>query len=158
MMATSPRAEPQIGEKRSRDDSAPAVKYARHCEEDIAQTDFMQGWYFEGRGRFEEAHEYYTKAARNAHVEALFRLGFMYENGPAGIEQSYDKAINCYEEASALGNMEASYYLGCLHESGITGVDNKVQKAVFCFLQAASFGSSLAKEKLQDYALHKQKA
>lgn len=59
---------------------------------------------------FEEAASWYRKAAENGHVEAMYALAEMYEEG-RGVEQDIDEAVKWYREASEKGHLTAKTML-----------------------------------------------
>ncbi len=59
----------------------------------------------------------YQKAADLGNADAMFNLGWLYEDGN-GVEQSYEKAAELYQKAADLGNAIAMNNMGLLYESG----------------------------------------
>lgn len=68
---------------------------------------------------FEEAASWYRKAAENGHVEAMYALAEMYEEG-RGVEQDIDEAVKWYREASEKGHLTAKTML-----ERLTGVEEE---------------------------------
>lgn len=75
--------------------------------------------YYYGRGNIEKddlaAARYYEMAARQRHLEAMYRLGTMYRYG-YGVEQSYQKTIYWFKAASDLGYLKATLRLAQVYE------------------------------------------
>ncbi|MBQ7593503.1 MAG: sel1 repeat family protein, partial [Synergistaceae bacterium] len=59
---------------------------------------------------FEEAASWYRRAAENGHVEAMYALAEMYEEG-RGVERDIDEAVKWYREASERGHLTAKTML-----------------------------------------------
>lgn len=68
---------------------------------------------------FKEAAYWYRKAAKNGHVEAMYALAEMYEEG-RGVEQDIDEAVKWYREASEKGHLTAKTML-----ERLTGVEEE---------------------------------
>ncbi|WP_104759945.1 tetratricopeptide repeat protein [Helicobacter bizzozeronii] len=58
-------------------------------------------------GDYDQAFEYYQKAAELENAWANYSLGYMYENGQ-GVDKDYDQAFDYYEKTIRMGNTRAS--------------------------------------------------
>ena len=56
---------------------------------------------------FEKAAEWYKKAAIQGESEAMFSLGYLYENGK-GTDRDYSEALRWYKMAQARGDGDAA--------------------------------------------------
>jgi uncharacterized protein len=65
-----------------------------------------------------EAVKYYEQAARQGHVEAMFRLGYLYASGQ-GVEQSGARAAEWYVRAANGGKLEAAIALAEMYTDGL---------------------------------------
>lgn len=54
-----------------------------------------------------KAMEWFLKAAKHFHVDAIFNVGYCYEYG-SGINQNTEQALHYYKQASMLGDLEAT--------------------------------------------------
>ncbi|MCL2075475.1 MAG: sel1 repeat family protein [Betaproteobacteria bacterium] len=103
-----------------------------------AQTDlgFM---YAEGQGvpqDFQEAANWFRKAADKGYVVAQFSLGSMYDNGE-GVRQDLRQALNWYQKAAEQGFPPAQFNLGLMYENG-DGVRQDIVLAYAFFSLAAA--------------------
>jgi TPR repeat protein len=60
---------------------------------------------------YDEALNWYRKAAKKGNATAEWKLGFMYENGLGGIEKDITEAVAWHRKASAKGNSKAQQAL-----------------------------------------------
>lgn len=66
---------------------------------------------------------------------AQTRLGVMYVEGK-GVEQDYDKAVDCFKNSGKNRYPMAEYYMGQMYENGY-GVDKNYEKAIDWYRRAA---------------------
>ena len=92
------------------------------------------GKYYYGKGNFDVAFEYFTKAAALGNMAAHFYLSLMYQQGN-GVEVDLKKEIYHLEEAAIGGHPYARYNLGN-HE----GRKGRFGRATKHFIIAANLG------------------
>ena len=80
-------------------------------------------------GKYNEAAEWFEKAANQGYAEAQYKLGVCYDKG-LGVGQSYEKAAYWFKKAANQGYAYAQFYLGVCYEKGL-GVKKDLQKAKF---------------------------
>ncbi|MCQ2070845.1 MAG: sel1 repeat family protein [archaeon] len=95
---------------------------------------------------FEHAVALYKKAAAKRYLEAMYRLGYMYECGH-GVKQSYKDAFKWYEKAADYGYTPAYCALGFLYEAGL-GTKRSRDLAVECYDRAAKADNARAQNNL----------
>jgi len=95
---------------------------------------------------FPEAVELFLQAANKANSEAMFYLGYLYDQGQ-GVAQDYERARDWYQKAVAAGNVEAMNNLGALYADG-HGVAKDYQQARLWYEKAAAAGSADAMNNL----------
>lgn len=81
-----------------------------------------------------------------ARYAALNDEGYSYQIG-AGVEQSYEKAVECYRVAAEHGIPEAITNLGFCYERAL-GVEQDYKRAVELYTEAAALGNSAAMNNL----------
>lgn len=84
--------------------------------------------------KYEEAFDWYTKAADKGNVLAQYKLGEMYYNGE-GVIHDYAKAVEWYEKAAEQGNLDAQLRLVDMYYNG-EGVEKDYTKSVKWFRKA----------------------
>lgn len=87
---------------------------------------------------FKQAVYCFKKAAQEGDVEAMFWLGYCYNNG-CGVQKDRNKAVLWYEQAANYGNADAQCNLGYCYYSGEGAVQDD-NKAVYWFERAAKQG------------------
>lgn len=95
---------------------------------------FQQGEQYEDANNFEQALEYYSKAAEAGHAAACKKIGKFYQEGK-GVIPSATEAVKWYEKAGREGYVE----LGYCHQHGY-GVPRNEQKAREYFQRASRYG------------------
>ena len=80
----------------------------------IGQPDYNEGQRLYNAKDYAGAIEWFNKATNKGHVEAMYRLGFMYEFGQ-GVAENNIQAAEWYRKAIDKGNYEAMYRLGVLY-------------------------------------------
>jgi len=103
--------------------------------------------YGRGRGatkRYSEAIKWYRQAARQGHLDALYRLGLAYACGH-GVVRDYRRANAYFQQAAARGHAWAQYNMGVSFIKG-QGVVKDPVKAYAWFLLAEQSGHSAAGE------------
>ena len=88
--------------------------------------------------KFEEIIKIYEKEAEMENDEAMYMLGFLFEERNK-YEQDLEKAFEWYEKSATKGNAKAQFKLGSYYALGTT-VDENLYKAFGWFEKAASQG------------------
>ena len=90
-----------------------------------------------------KAVEWYQKAAAQGNADALYMLGWMYDNGE-GVPNDAAKAVEWFQKAAAQGDVFALYRLGVMYDEG-EGVpkDSVLAYAWFNLSAARGYGSSV---------------
>ncbi len=88
-----------------------------------------------------QALEWYRIAAEKGHVQAMYRIGRLYEAGEA---PDLDKAEAWYRKASELGNTQAMVRLALLYGKGADGVEKDYDQAIAWLTKAAGAGDAVA--------------
>lgn len=96
------------------------------------------------------AFEYFERAARLNHADALFVLGITYQEGYLNIEKNFARAIELYRRAAEQGSGEAQYFLGHHYENGWNGQEPDFQAAERYYLRAAEQGQVNAQSSLAE--------
>ncbi len=99
------------------------------------------------------AAEWFERAAKLGHVEAMVELGLCYELG-CGVEQSDELALDWYTKAAHLGHATAKFSVGEIFEEA-RGVPQSDEEACLWYYRAALVGcddSKLALRRLYDIA------
>ena len=79
---------------------------------------FDQALELEKSGKLNEALESYIKAANQNVREAQYNLGYMYEEGEAGLKPDISLAVEWYRKAADQNLPEAQHMLGNLYSEG----------------------------------------
>ena len=114
------------------------VQETTESPEDI----FQKGKACDEAKSYEEAVNWYRKAADLGHPEAMRVLGYYYEKGQ-GIEQSYEEAATWYRRAANLGDAGAMRNLGLCYAYS-RGVYQSYEEAVTWYRRAADKGHAIA--------------
>jgi len=88
----------------------------------VSSTDEVgKGIIDEKAAKYEEAMDWYQKAADKGNVEGYLHMGGLYEE-TAGHGQDYEKkALECYRIAAKKGSAEAETKIGFIYEDGLAG-------------------------------------
>ena len=89
--------------------------------------------------KYDEALRLYEQLEEQNHAEAIYSIGWCYENGLA-VEQDYGIAIAKYKKAYSLGHAKSAKRIGYCYEEGGYGVDQDIGEALSWFEKAASNG------------------
>ena len=104
-----------------------------------------------GEGRnFEEAVEWFDRAARSGSVDALYWLGKCYLKG-LGCPRDPSGGCSCLERAALAGHAAAALKLGECFESG-TGAPSSSELAAYWYRKAGARGENRAYDKLLNLA------
>lgn len=96
---------------------------------------------------YENAAQYFLKAANKGNLSAIYHLGDLYYNGN-GVEKSYPTAKKLFTTAAERGNKDAQYMLGVMYRNGQGGEKN-IRQAKSWLQKAANQGHRKA-ERLLD--------
>ena len=97
--------------------------------------------------RYDEAVDWYRKAAEQGNPNAQSNLGWAYYNGE-GVTRDFDEAVKWYRKAAEQGNPNAQSSLGWAYYNG-EGVTRDFAEALKWYREAAVQGNTLAKEALK---------
>ena len=87
--------------------------------------------------RMAESALWWQSASDKGHVDAMVRLGELYETG-AGVAQDGVTAVRLYQTAAARGHPEAQFRLGNLFEAGFGAAQDFFEAYVWLNLAAAN--------------------
>ncbi|UCC55517.1 MAG: sel1 repeat family protein [Gammaproteobacteria bacterium] len=119
---------------------------ARAARGDVDNQYDLGNMYEKGIGtriNYQQARDWYEKAAAAGHAGASFNLGLMYHEG-AGIGQDNKTAYAWFRDAAGKGSTPAQYYLGKLYAAG-TGVNKDYAAALEWYSKAAAGGFDQAR-------------
>lgn len=107
--------------------------------------------YYDGRGGFsvdyQQAAQWYRKAAEQGSIAGQCNLGFMYANG-YGVTKDYQQAVYWYRKAAEQGSTDGQNNLGVMYENGY-GVTKDSQQAELWYRKAIEQGHYGAQESLK---------
>jgi hypothetical protein len=133
------------------DDGLPIDPLAliKQAEEGNVKAQYALGkQYYQGYGHPEndygQAIYWFTKAADQDHIEALYYCGQMYDTG-RGVEKDSSKAFTLFSKAAYQGHAGAQFDLGIMYKNG-EGVKKNNEKAIEWFKKAADQGHEQAKK------------
>lgn len=107
---------------------------------------FQYGRALERAGNDVEAARWYRRAADQSYIEALFKLGALYENG-RGVAKDAAEAARWYRKAADHGHVRAQHQLGFMYRWGRGVVKDKAEAARW-YQRAADQGHEGAREQL----------
>ncbi len=117
-------------------DISPDKEWIDEAEKGNAWEQTRLGMWNESHHHYEEATQWFRKAAGQENPAAKCHLGVLYENG-LGVPKDYVEAAKWYWQAADEGNIPARERLGVLFENG-SGVPQDVVRAYMWFHVAAS--------------------
>jgi uncharacterized protein len=94
-----------------------------------------------------EAAVWYRKAAKQGHLDAMFRLARLVQEGTEGLQASPETAFKLYEAAAKKNHPESQNWLGYCYQHGI-GVAASPTEAVIWYRKAADSGVAVAQNNL----------
>jgi tetratricopeptide (TPR) repeat protein len=107
--------------------------------------------YYDGRGGvavdYQQAAQWYRKAAEQGSIAGQCNLGFMYANG-YGVTKNYQQAVYWYRKAAEQGSADGQNNLGVMYENGY-GVTKDTQQAELWYRKAIEQGHYGAQESLK---------
>lgn len=124
--------------------AATACKVALASFPGTARFEAQLGRALEKSKLYDEARNWYERAAAKGESAAMYELGTLYQNGRGG-PANYAAALQWYQKAAALGDVQAMAGLGMLYDLG-QGVEKNFVTARGWYEKAAAQGSI--------YALH----
>ncbi len=98
------------------------------------------------RGKYQEAANWYQKAAEAGESVAAYNLGTLYYNGQ-GFQQDYAQALHWFKEAANRNDPYAEFQLGMMYDLG-HGVDASPDQERYWYLKAARQGLAAAQYNL----------
>jgi TPR repeat protein len=129
------------------------AELSARAEQNDAEAQFQLGlayYYAESLldvgGAYEDAAQWFRKAAEQGHAIAQNNLGAMYDKG-MGVAQSDVEAVNWYRKAAEQGLAKAQFNLGVMYEEG-KGVEQNDAEAVNWYYKAAEQGDANAEYNL----------
>lgn len=140
---------------------APTVNVQKNTEsvEELNADEQMDAWtqnnlgdlYYDGRGGvvqdYQQAAQWYRKAAEQGSIAGQCNLGFMYANG-YGVTKDYQQAAEWYRKAAEQGSADGQNNLGVMYENGY-GVAKDNQQAEQWYRKAVEQGHYGAQESLK---------
>ena len=100
---------------------------------------------------YQEAIQWYTKAAEQGQRVAYRKLGYFYLQNNEVVKKDPKKAFECWLQGAEKGDFFSSYRVGICYEQGI-GVPQNDNKALEWFTRAANEGEEYSEKYLEDYA------
>ncbi len=86
---------------------------------------------------YHEAKFWYKCAAKQGHVEAMFRLATCLEEGSADEKSDFRQAFYWYHRAAKNGHIDAQFHLGCCYDIADDYLpEMQAEDKSFCFRQA----------------------
>lgn len=107
------------------------------------QSDLRKANALYNNNAYNEALEYFKKAAKNESIEAMNKLAYMYMMGEGG-SRNADEAIKWLRKAADLGDVSAMYNVGLVYDNG-SGVAVNYEQALKWYKKAAEKNYALAK-------------
>lgn len=124
---------------------ADAALCTSHTDPSVIAQFFLGLIYHQGRGipqNYQEALNWYRRAANNGFSHANYHLGQMYHNGD-GVKQNYSEAARFYQIAADQGLSDAQNSLGDLYYNGENRKPRFIE-AMKWYRKAAEQGNILA--------------
>ena len=124
----------------SQEEKFEALEYSefKYIDENSGKIEWLSFIYPKSKTIFKS----YFEQAEHGDAEAQLRLGYCYEKGN-GVEQNYEKAIECYTKSVEQGNAVAQLRLGYCYEKGY-GVEQNYEKAIEWYTKSAKQGNASA--------------
>jgi TPR repeat protein len=140
------------GAKAHRDSRRPSTEISRRNTADpISQVrlnseqDFEKGADSEESGNYQEAFQWYCKAANQGYAPAQVNLGALYAEGH-GVPQDFQEALAWYQKAADQGYSLAQFNLGVMCIAGQGGIARDHLMAYVWFSRAANQGDEDARK------------
>lgn len=103
-----------------------------------SQESYEKGLDYYNQENFEEAVNWYRKAAEQGNAQAQFELADCYRKGE-GVSEDDVEAVKWYRKAAEQGDSDAQFYLGCCYDNG-EGVGQNLAEAAAWYRKAAEQG------------------
>ncbi|MBO4549602.1 MAG: SEL1-like repeat protein [Bacteroidaceae bacterium] len=94
---------------------------------------------------------YIEKSAEMGYVDAIYRLGYMYENGEYVDSVDHYKAVKYFKTLADNNNPAGLFKMGLYYELGDGGIEADSVKSVECYRRAAGMGHGEAMCYLGDF-------
>ncbi|MBT5033362.1 MAG: sel1 repeat family protein [Rhodospirillales bacterium] len=108
-----------------------------------AKAAFEQGEKFAKEKSLKKAAASYTKAAKQGHSEAQYKLGQYYRSGRGGLKKDATKALGWFEKSAAQGFVRAMLQCGGHYYRG-AGAAKDYKKSLGYYKKAAKKGEKYA--------------
>jgi tetratricopeptide (TPR) repeat protein len=118
----------------------------RNDQAELAQQYNLAEQYYKDEN-YDQAVQWYRKAAEQGHAGAQYSLGRMYDLG-WGVAEDNDQAVQWYRKAAEQGHAGAQYNLGMMYDRGGGGAKDAIQ-AVQWYRKAAKQGYAMAQDELR---------
>ncbi|MBQ1235273.1 MAG: sel1 repeat family protein [Oscillospiraceae bacterium] len=115
---------------------------------DSVNAEFDMGEKAFAEHRQKDALEWYTLAAQNHHVKAMYTLAKLYHEGDVSIDKNIDLAIQWYTAAAKVGHVDSMSELADIYHLGAE-IKCDMEKAIYWYQQAADHGDFQAEYMLQ---------
>ena len=92
--------------------------------------------------RYAEALELYLQAAHMGHVDAQYKVGYMYQCGQ-GAARDHVSAAYWYEKAAEQGDCDSQYKLAYCYKQGV-GREQNYAMAIYWFKRASEQGDEIS--------------
>lgn len=112
----------------------------------VARASYYAGILLEQSHYYTKAFDWYRIAAQQNDGEAIYKMGYFYENG-LGIDRNYLKAFECYMQAAEMKHIDAQLKVAFFYENGL-GIEQDYNKALKLYLQLANMGNPIAQYKV----------
>ena len=111
------------------------------CSAQTAEQKNLYGFQCLQEGQADEAFNWFSAAAEEGNTDAIFNIGYCYENG-FGVQKDYIEAAKWYKKAADLGHIMAKNNLGRIYLNG-WGTAKDYSEAFRLFKEAADAGYQL---------------
>ena len=98
---------------------------------------------------YAKAFHWFTKAAEQGHLDAIYYCGQMYDTG-RGVEKDSSKAFSYFSKAAHQGHADAQFDLAIMYKNG-EGIKKDNEKAFEWFKKAAHQDHKQAKKWLEHH-------
>ena len=120
----------------------------KHPKETDADIFFIRGYNLYRKEQYEEAANWYRKAADLGHKDAIYNLADCYYYGK-GVNLNYEEAFKLYCNAAEQGYAIAQWSVAICYEEGI-GIEKNLLEALKWYHKAAEQGDTDAKKKVEE--------
>jgi tetratricopeptide (TPR) repeat protein len=115
------------------------------------EQDFEKGVTHEEIGHYQQALQWYRKAADQGYAPAQVNLGALYAEGH-GVPRDFQEALAWYRQAADQGYALAQFNLGVMYSAGQGGISRDAVMAYVWFSRAAIQGDEDARQARQQVA------